>query len=354
MFLRNAWYAAAWDSEVKQDLHATVLLGEPIVLYRKLDGSVVALEDACPHRKLPLSMGRLHGDVVECGYHGLTFDGAGACVKAACVSRIPQAAQVRSYPVEERYGLVWLWMGEPQLADPGKLLDIPEWDDPDWGINRGDSMTVDCNYLYMTDNLLDPSHVAWVHQSTFGTSACESEPLQTQVNEDGVVVSRWLYDIDVAPFYQQYLKFAGRCDRLQYYEVRYPAHAIIKGVHTPAGHGGDGTPPHPQAFLMDSYNFMTPVDENRTRYYWFQLRNFDAADEGVSRQFAADVRRAFEEDRVILAAVHAGMKHRQSANIDLAIDSGPLRFRRGMERLIREEQAAAGKQLNTLEVQAHA
>ncbi|MBF8758112.1 aromatic ring-hydroxylating dioxygenase subunit alpha [Pseudomonas guariconensis] len=354
MFLRNAWYAAAWDTEVKQALHATTLLGEPVVLYRKADGAVVALEDACPHRKLPLSMGRLQGDTVECGYHGLTFDDAGTCVKAACVSRIPQAAKVRSYPVHERYGLVWLWMGDPALADRTKLLEIPEWDDPAWGLNRGDSMTIDCNYLYMTDNLLDPSHVAWVHQSSFGIAACESEPLQTQVNDDGVVVSRWLHDIDAAPFYRQYLKFEGRCDRLQYYEVRYPAHAIIKGVHTPAGSGGDGAPVHEKAFLMDSYNFMTPVDENRTRYYWFQLRNFDADDAQVSRQFAADVRHAFEEDRVVLSAVHAGMKQRQSPNIDLAIDAGPMRFRRGMERLIREEQQAALGLLDAVEVDSHA
>ncbi|MDH4557084.1 aromatic ring-hydroxylating dioxygenase subunit alpha [Pseudomonas sp. BN417] len=353
MFLRNAWYVAAWDTEVKQALHATILLGEPIVLYRKADGGVVALEDACPHRKLPLSMGRLQGDLVECGYHGLTFDCSGSCVKASCVARVPQAAKVRSYPVEERYGLVWLWMGDPLLADPAKIVDIPEWDHPDWGVNRGDSMTVECNYLYMTDNLLDPSHVAWVHQSTFGTAACESEPLQTRVTDDGVVVSRWLYDIDVAPFYTQYLKFEGRCDRLQYYEVRYPSHAIIKGVHTPAGTGGDRAPVHEKAFLMDSYNFMTPVDENRTRYYWFQLRNFDADDEAVSRRFAADVRRAFEEDRVVLAAVHAGMKNRQTPNIDLAIDSGPLRFRRAMERLIREELEAVADRRSTHEVQAH-
>ncbi len=340
MFLRNAWYVAAWDMEVKQALQATTVLGEAIVLYRKSDGTAVALEDACPHRKLPLSMGRLQGDWIECGYHGLTFDGSGSCVKAACTSRIPQAAQVRSYPVEERYGLVWIWMGDARLADPSKILEIPEWNDPRWGLNRGDSMTIDCNYLYMTDNLLDPSHVAWVHQSTFGNSACEAEPLQTRVTSDGVVVSRWLRDIEVAPFYTQYLKFEGRCDRLQYYEVRFPAHAIIKGIHTPAGTAVDSGPVHEKAFLMDSYNFMTPVDESRTRYYWFQLRNVDADSESVSRQFAADVRRAFEEDRAILTAVHAGMKNRLTPNIDLAIDAGPLRFRRALDQLIREEQEA--------------
>lgn len=353
MFLKNAWYVAAWDTEVKHALHAATLLGESIVLYRKTDGVVVALEDACPHRKLPLSMGRLLGDVVECGYHGLTFDGSGTCVKAACVSRVPQAAQVRTYPVEERYGLIWLWMGDPARADRSKILDIAEWQDPQWGLNRGDSMTIECNYLFMTDNLLDPSHVAWVHQSTFGNSACESLPLQTAVNHNGVVVSRWLHDVDVAPFYTKYLKFEGRCDRLQYYEVRYPAHAIIKGVLTPAGTASENGRVHEKAFLMDSYNFMTPVDENRTRYYWFQLRNFDADDEAVSRQFASDVRRAFEEDRVILAAVHAGMKKRTTPNIDLAIDSGPLRFRRGMEALIRAEQESAGL-IPLSEAEAHA
>ena len=135
-------------------------------------GKAVALENACPHRKLPLSMGRLKGDEVECGYHGLTFNQAGACTRAPGGQRVPKAACVHSYPVEERYGLIWIWMGEAAKADPAKIMNVDHWGDSAWGLNRGDGMTVECNYLYMTDNLLDPSHVAWVHQTSFGNAAC--------------------------------------------------------------------------------------------------------------------------------------------------------------------------------------
>ncbi|MDP9156862.1 MAG: aromatic ring-hydroxylating dioxygenase subunit alpha [Pseudomonadota bacterium] len=338
MFVRNAWYVAARSDEVGPGLHATRLLGEAVVLYRQLDGSVAALEDACPHRKLPLSMGRLKGEHVECGYHGLTFDGSGTCVRAPGNARIPPAARVQSYPAHERYGLVWLWMGPPEHADPAAIIEVPEWGDPAWGINQGDAMTVDCHYLYVTDNLLDPSHVAWVHPSSFGNAACEGEPLSTLENGKGVTVSRWMRNVEVAPFYARYVKFSGHCDRKQQYEVRFPSHAVIKAVFTPAGSGSESGPMHPDVFLMNSYNFLTPVDESTTRYYWFQARNFDQSDALVSEQFNEDVRHAFDEDRVILAAVHAGMANRRTPNINLALDAGPTRFRRGVQRLIDAEQ----------------
>ncbi|RQZ57291.1 aromatic ring-hydroxylating dioxygenase subunit alpha [Burkholderia sp. Bp9004] len=341
MFLKNAWYVAAWDKDVTRRLTPVTMLGERIVLYRKADGTPVALEDACPHRMLPLSMGRLTGDDVECGYHGLTFDCSGACVRAPGSARIPAQAKVRRYPVAERYGLVWMWMGDEASADPDAILTIDEWDDPAWGLNRGDAMTIDCHYLYMTDNLLDPSHVAWVHRSSFGNAACESEPLKTSVTDNGVTVSRWMRDVDVAPFYAKFVRFAGRCDRKQHYEVRFPSVAVIKAIFTPAGTGSDDCIAHPDVFLMNSYNFMTPIDDAHTRYFWFQTRNFAPGDEHVSRAFDEDVRHAFEEDRVVLAAVHEGMARRRKPNIDLAIDSGPLRFRRAIGQMIEAERAAA-------------
>lgn len=341
MFLRNTWYVGALSSELGQALHAVKMLNENIVMYRKQDGTPVALEDSCPHRRLPLSKGRLINDEVECGYHGLTFDCSGHCVKAPGVPQIPRAAVVRQYPCAERYGMVWVWMGDAALADESLIIDIPEWGREGWGVNSGDAMTIDCNYLYVTDNLLDPSHVSWVHQTSFGSASMIGKPLKVDIADDGVTVSRWLNDVDVAPFYKKFVKFEGNCDRKQQYEVRFPSLAVIKAIFAPAGCGGEDAVKHPDVFLMDSYNFLTPIDDKHTRYFWFQLRNFSPDDEDVSRVFNDDVRFAFSEDKAILELVQVGMDARPAA-LDLPIDSGPMRFRRRLQQLIDAEQAEGG------------
>lgn len=337
MFLRDAWYVAALESELSTTPLAVRLLGEEIVLYRQANGAVAALEDACIHRRLPLSMGRVKGDNLECGYHGLTFDASGACVRIPCADWIPKNARVRNYPIEVRYGLMWVWMGNPAIADPSQIFAVEHWGDPAWGVTRGEAMNVNCNYLYMTDNLLDPSHVAWVHQSTFGNQACEATPVEVKAAESGVIASRWMRDVEVAPLYRSFVRFAGNCDRLQHYEVRYPSHALIKAVFVPAGAGGVEAESHATAFVMDSYNFLTPVDQTHTRYYWFQMRNVFPDDEAVSQRMAEGVRTAFEEDRLILNAVQRGFERAPTGNIDIAIDSAPLRFRRRMRQMIADE-----------------
>ena len=340
MFLRNAWYVAAWSDEISADLQQIVLLNDRICMFRDGGDKVVALEDACPHRKLPLSKGRRKGDTVECGYHGLTFNGTGQCVRAPGKGGIPSNAKVHAYPTEERFGLVWIWMGNPALADPGEIFDIPEFDDPSWGMNRGKALEIDCNYLYVTDNLLDPTHVAWVHQSSFGQAATEDTPLRITKKEDGITVWRWMMDVEPAPFYKKIVEFDGNCDRLQHYEVRYPCHAIIRAVFTPAGSGGGAGPWPDKTFIMNSYNFMTPETETRTRYYWFQLRNLRPQDEALSQMMSDDVKHAFEEDREVLNQVQMGMSGKTTPHIDLPIDGGQLRFRRQLEVLIAQEQTA--------------
>jgi vanillate O-demethylase monooxygenase subunit len=337
MFLRNCWYVAAFSHELGRALHPFKVLGEKVVLYRRADGTPVALEDACPHRKLPLSMGRLKGDEVECGYHGLTFDCTGTCTRVPGAEKVPHVAKVRAYPLVERYGMIWIWMGKASLADPSKVFAVEHWDDPQWGHTSGDSMQVACDYRYVTDNLLDPSHVAWVHQSSFGNAACEDIPVETKMLENGVLVSRWMKDVEPAPFYKPFMKFSGNCDRKQHYEVRFPSHAIIRAIFVPAGTGGDDKSLHRDVFLMDSYNFMTPVDEKTTHYFWFQLRNFAPNDESVSATFAKSVRGAFLEDKSVLEAVQIGMDNKRTPNLDLKIDAGPLRFRRRLDQLISQE-----------------
>jgi phenylpropionate dioxygenase-like ring-hydroxylating dioxygenase large terminal subunit len=342
-FLRDAWYVAAWESELGEAPLAVRVLGEDIVLYRRADGGAVALEDACPHRKLPLSMGRVRGDHIECGYHGLTFDCSGACVRVPGGGRIPTGARVRAYPLASRYGLLWIWMGDPAGAEPAGICEVDHWGDPAWGVNQGDSMTIACNQLFLTDNLLDPSHVAWVHPGSFGNAAAQDTPLQVDVREDRVVVSRWMRDVEAAPFYAPHLGFAGRVDRKQHYEVRLPGHALARAIFAPAGTGGDDGRVPAGTFLMDSWNFLTPVDASTTRYFWFQLRNVAPDDEALSRRFAESVRAAFEEDRRVLEAVQRGMDAARTPPINLPIDSGPLRYRRLLaERVAAERGRVSG------------
>ncbi len=343
MFLKNAWYVAAWDHEITQDLQQIIVLGKKICMFRTSENDVIALEDACPHRKLPLSMGRIKGDTLECGYHGLTFDCAGRCVWAPGTGRIPSNARVHAYPVHEKYGLVWIWMGNPALADPSDIFDIPNFGDPAWGMNRGAAMELDCNYLLMCDNLLDPTHVAWVHQGSFGQAATRDTPLRISKAENGIIVHRWMMDVEPAPFYAKIVEFDGNCDRLQHYEVRYPSHALIRAIFTPAGTGGPDKPPHDKAFVMDSYNFMTPTTAAQTRYYWFQLRNIRPGDAALSKMMSEDVRHAFEEDRAVLNAVQIGMAEKDTDHIDLPIDGGQLRFRRQLEAMIAEEAMVDAK-----------
>ncbi len=139
-------------------------------------------------------------------------------------------------------------------------------------------MNCACNYLYLTDNLLDPSHVAWVHVTSFAAKGTEDTPLQITTKEDGVIVWRWMKDRELPPYYAPLVKFQGNCDRLQHYEVRYPSIGVNKSVYTRAGLGGDVDNLPPDAYVMVSYHFMTPIDETHTQYIWMQQRNTDPHD----------------------------------------------------------------------------
>jgi phenylpropionate dioxygenase-like ring-hydroxylating dioxygenase large terminal subunit len=339
MYLRNTWYALARRDELGRGLTPLTVLGENVVAFRSADGTPVALEDACPHRKLPLSMGRREGDTVVCGYHGLTFNCAGACVAAPTQGKIPSTAKVKSYPVADKWELVWIWIGDPAAADTSKIIAIDNYGEPGWMLTNGDSMVCHCNYLYLADNLLDPSHVAWVHVTSFAAPGTESTPLEVKTADSGVTVSRWMLNRPVPPFYAPLVKFKGNCDRLQHYEVRYPGLGINMSIYTPTGQGGAGYALPEDAYRMVSYHFLTPVDATTTRYFWLQHRNTDASDAKITAEVAAGARRAFEEDRVILEAVQKGMDGKTSPHLDLALDAGALRFRRNLQAMIDREQS---------------
>ena len=286
-------------------------------------------------------MGRIEGDTVVCGYHGLTFDCTGRCVAAPTQpDAIPGRAVVRSYPVVDRYGFLWIWMGDPAVANDADIIDVPHFDDPSWGKTDLGHLEMACNYLWIMENLLDPSHVAWVHVSSFAGAGTDDVALQSTDSDEGIVVYRWIENRPPPPYYAPRLKFDGNCDRKQHYEVRLPSTAINKSVFAPVGTGGDDDALPPETFINYSYNFMTPVDEVNTRYFWFQHRNGDPEDQEVSKAMFEGAVMAFNEDKDILEAVQIGMDTATSRHINLGIDAGAMRFRKMVERRVDAEQKA--------------
>ena len=251
MFLRNYWYVAATDSEIGRKPFRRIIMNEPMVFYRTEDGTPVALEDRCPHRRLPLSMGKLVGDdVLQCHYHGLRFDRTGACVRVPGQDMIPASARVKTYPVVERYKWLWIWMGDPALADPAKITDYHWLDDPNWGA-KSDYLYAQCNWQLVNDNLLDLTHLAFVHETTIGNMALvEHAAVRVQRTPHGVQVTRWIIDQPAPPAFVKIGGFTGNVDRWQIIDY----HAAV--VHPPRcrrdadRHRRAGGPPrrrHPDA-----------------------------------------------------------------------------------------------------------
>ena len=218
MFMNNAWYVAAWSREVGRSLLARRICDKPMVFYRKEDGTAVALEDLCCHRMLPLSHGHLAGDNLVCGYHGLTYDGTGACVRVPSQDFVPSSAKVAAYPVTEAHRFLWVWVGEPALADPKLVPDLHWNNDENWA-GDGEVMFAHCDYRLLIDNLLDLTHETFVHSSSIGDHRLPSAPIEVASDEDTVTVSRWILDHPPAPFWAHFIKVArgyeGNCDRWQ-------------------------------------------------------------------------------------------------------------------------------------------
>ena len=245
-FLMNTWYVAAWDHELAGGkLLARTLLEKPVLLYRGDSGRVVALDNRCCHRGAKLSNGRREGDDVRCMYHGLKFDPGGKCIQIPGQDNIPKNLGVKSYPVLERDHLVWIWMGEPSLADPAKILDFPYLRDPAW---RGmpDYMHYKANYLLIVDNLSDFAHLAFVHTKTLGGSeeyAYKSKPTAIERLEDGFRVERWHMDADAPPFHKKVIPQAGKVDRRNIARMYVPGIFFMETLFSPAGAGArEGQP----------------------------------------------------------------------------------------------------------------
>ena len=227
MFLRNCWYAAGFSEDFGRTLTARTYLGEAVVMYRAEDGTPVALEDRCAHRRLPLSMGRLDGNRIECAYHGLLYDESGTCIKIPGQTSVPQGARVRGYPVLDRHTYLWIWMGDPKLADPRLIPDYSAIDEAGESTSRI-RLHLECNYLLTVDNLLDLSHLAYVHATTTGSAALAEEAVVKVVRVgDAVLIKRWQRNVEPARTFKEFGGFKGRVNLWQVSEYRAPCYIRV-------------------------------------------------------------------------------------------------------------------------------
>jgi vanillate O-demethylase monooxygenase subunit len=336
-FVRNAWYVAGWSRDFGENLRPLQILGEHLVMYRASSGRVVALEDRCPHRQLPLSKGKRVGDTVQCGYHGMTFGTDGQCVRVPGQENLPASAYVETFPVEERHGIVWVWMGDVAQADPTQIFDMPEFSDAGWHAHLGDALWIRSHYLNVTENLVDPAHVSFVHPTTLGNAASENVPVHVSTAGDVITAWRWIRDAEPIGFFRNFGGFDGNVDRWHYYHLHMPSTAVIDFGSADASRDlaeedrGEGV-------RIFAIHFVTPVNADETVDHWMHLRNTALGDEAASDQMDAMFRVAFSEDKAILEAVHESEQRPQRRKpIRIAIDKAPNVYRKRIRDLVEAE-----------------
>ncbi|MBS75619.1 aromatic ring-hydroxylating dioxygenase subunit alpha [Variovorax sp.] len=339
MFIRNCWYVVAWDHEIPAEgLFNRTVIGEPLLLYRTAQGEVVALEDRCCHRHAPLSKGRREGDCVRCGYHGLKFDARGLCVEVPGMATVPPRARVRSYPVAVRNRWVFVWMGEAERADTALLPDNFSCDHPEWRHIPG-YLHYDTPYLLICDNLLDFSHLSYVHEKTLGgsTAIAQARP-EIEKIERGLRVTRRVANVPPPAHWAGARPFApgARFDRWFVYDFMLPGTLLMQSGGRPV-EDAEGDMRH--AVELHSCQTLTPETETSTHYFFQQAHRPSLGGEQLTRTLYDSLIVAFNEDRDMITAQARNIEHAPLLPmLPLAMDSALVQFRRLVAQALEDER----------------
>ncbi len=326
-FLRNAWYVAAWDHEIPADgLFARTVIGEPLLLYRTSSGEVVALEDRCCHRQAPLSRGRREGDCVRCGYHGLKFDSQGVCVEVPGMDGVPSKARVRRFPVVVKHHWVFVWMGDEAEADAALLPDNFSNDHPDWRYLPG-YLHYDTPWALIADNLLDFSHLSYVHAATFGgTDKIAQVRPSVEAIERGVRVKRKVPGVPPPAYYRPLWDYSGMIDRWIEYDFILPATLLMHSGARPAG-AADGD--DRVGVRFHSCQALTPETEQSTHYFFQESHLATQGDAGTTLALFNGLLAAFDEDRQMITAQARNLALKPGVPmLPLHMDAALMQFRR--------------------------
>ena len=335
-YLENTWYLIAWSAEIKADsLLGRTLLDQPIVMFRTSDGAVAAIRDMCPHRFAPLSMGKKVGDVIRCAYHGLEFDRAGACVRNphGVNGHIPRAAHVRSYPVVERYEGVWVWMGDGARANASLIPNLEEELVAGEGsVVHRQYVHVEANYELMSDNIMDLSHIEYLHAGSLGTPAVGKGEIVVERDGDTVWCKRRIPNDVLTPGLAMFLGAPGEVvDR--YLDAQWVAPCVNKMDIYFTSPGS----PKKSGLRMPGVHIFTPETAASTHYFLAGISAISDKPPVMPEGVKDPIR---EEDKPMLEAIQRRMKNHDFWSLKpliLTVDGAAVLSRRILQHMIAAE-----------------
>ena len=342
MFIRNAWYVAAWADEVSDTPLARRICNEPVVLFRDKQGKAAALLDMCCHRGAPLSIGKVTDLGIECGYHGLTFDGAGCCVRIPGQDKIPDRARVRNFPLVEQDGFLWIWMGDAAKADTSTIVSYPWHNDTANWPHKHTMYHIQGSAMLMVDNLMDLTHLGYVHGSTIGGNPMThvEAKMETTRTPMGLKFTRWMLNSLPPPTYVRAVGFQGRIDRAQKFEYIAPGSILQLSAADEAGTYANGLPDNSK-LQFRLFHGLTPETETTCFYFWSTANGFRPGDPAATDQLFNEIAGAFKEDLTVVEAQQARLTELgENALVDIVTDAARLHMRRMVDRLLAEDGQA--------------
>ena len=341
MYLKDTWYVACTPDEIAAKPLGRRVCGERIVFYRSAEGKIAAVEDFCPHRGAPLSLGFVRDGHLVCGYHGLVMGGDGKCVSMPG-QRVRGFPAIRSFPVVERHGFIWVWPGDAALADAQKIHPLHWAESAEWAYGGG-MYHIRCDYRLMIDNLMDLTHETYVHSTSIGQQEIEEAPVTTKVEGDSAVTSRFMENIMAPSFWRTALRGNNLADdvpvdRWQVCRFTPPSHVMIEVGVAHAGKGGyDADPKDKVSSIV--VDFITPETDTSIWYFWGMARSFNVNDAALTAAIRDGQRKIFEEDLGMLEQQQQNLLDQPERHLmRLNIDAGGFQSRRILERLIAEER----------------
>lgn len=336
--LRNQWHVAAWSHELRGAAFvARTIATDPLLLMRTEDGVVTTIVDRCCHRHAPLSLGRREGDRIRCMYHGLLFDSDGRCVDVPGQKLVPSTLRVRSYPTVERDNWVWVWLGDAELADPAAIPATSSLGDPDWHYVPG-YLHWDVDQQLVVDNLVDFSHLNFVHERTLGGGSIPETRPQVTRTENGVKIEWWQFSVEPSAFHMGIRPFPGLVDRWFRYEFTLPGILVMNSGVQDVGTGAADGLYHESLIELRSCQAIIPATDTTSHYFFANPHNLHDPDGTISQSIAKSVREAFAEDYQMIRAQQDRIStDRDTPMMALPFDTAVVLMRRLIDERLREE-----------------